>query len=172
MGDVMKKFISAVGIICIVFLFSACGQNNISESPDTPNKHTEINDEYESVLASDNLSNAHKNDMIHQLAQEQIDRAENYRSLIKEEYKNIIDEYDRVGINKNIQMSYEELCSSLDEYFNCLKNEFEANADFFEKQAYAIYGTGTAGASYLVNKEYECAKFYADKAQKLYEELK
>lgn len=163
----MKKLSFAILVVSVIFLFASCGLKDITED-----FYVDLDEEYSSVLDLDNISNADKNDMICQLAQEQIDRAENYRTLIKEAYKKTIDEYNRSGMNESIQMTYEEMCASLDEYFDCLKNEFEENVDFFEKQAYAIYSTGTAGASYLANKEYECAKSYADKAQAIYEELR
>lgn len=72
---------------------------------------------------------------------------------------------------ENIDISYSDMCESLDEYFDYLKNEYEANVEYFNNQCYSLYGTGTASSTYLATKRYECAKSYADKAEELYNEL-
>lgn len=166
-GDFMKKLSFAIIVISIIFLFTSCRQQETTED-----LYVDFDEEYSSVLALDNISNADKNNMIHQLAQKQIERAERYRILIKDEYTNILNEYKEIGMSENSNMTYEKMCKSLDEYFDSLKNEFDNNIDFFEKQAYAQYGGGTATAAYLSGKQYECAKAYADKAQAIYEELR
>ena len=160
----MKKYLILFAVLLIAVLFSACDKES-----DTV--FTEMNEEVSSLLASDGISNVEKINVWAQMTESQLKRADDFKALIKEEYKKRTDEYAKSGMYENVGITYDDLCKSVDEYFDYLENEYNSNSEFFENQSFALYGTGSAGASYKASKQYECAKSFADKAESFYNEL-
>ena len=113
-----------------------------------------------------NISNADKTEIILKMADDEMNRAEKYKELIKEEYKER--ENEAVGYE---HFSFDSAYQTLDEYCEYLENEFNNNIEFFNNFATVKYQGGTYSGIWLSEKEYECSKNYADKMQSLYEEL-
>ncbi|MBR3869694.1 MAG: hypothetical protein IKM66_10320 [Clostridia bacterium] len=163
----MKKCLLLILILFSLLFLASCKESE-AESYVPHYGFTEMNEEASSFFVDTNISNADKNDAVSEMADYAFAEAEKYRTLIKEEYKRILDEYKKAGMNG---YSYDDMCKELDEYFDYLKNEYEANIEFYACQAYALYGSGSAGASYNAHKQYECAKAFLDKAELLYNEV-
>ena len=154
----MKKFT----IIFVIVLLTICILTSCSN--DVPAEETA--DELSSVLADSNINNADKTEIISKMTTDEINRAEKYKELIKEEYKER--EKESVGYE---HFSFDSAYQTLDEYCEYLENEFNNNIEFFNDFATVKYQGGTYSGIWLSEKQYECAKDYADKMQALYEDL-
>lgn len=166
----MKKYLVLIAVLFVLLCFSSCKEKQENDTPSYG--FTQMDEEASSFLADTNISNVEKNNAVAQMAEYTLAEAEKYRGLIKEEYKKILYDYEENGIYENLNLSYEDFCNQLDEYFDYLKNEYSENIEFYENQAFMIYSTGTAGSSYKAHKQYECAKDFLDKAQEFYNEVK
>ena len=154
----MNKYIMIFMIMLLsVLILTSCKKEEIPENPQ---------DEISSVLSDTNISNADKTEIISKMADDELSRAEKYKELIKEKYEE--KENDAVGYE---HFSFDSAYQTLDEYCEYLENEFNSNIEFFNDFATVKYQGGTYGIIWLSEKEYECAKNYADKMQALYEEL-
>ena len=168
----MKKYIPVFVIMLLaVIIFPSCNNNELPETPQdsiTENNtyRMKTDEELSSVLSDMNISNADKTIIISKMADDEINRAEKYKELIKEEYKER--ETDGIGYGS---FSFESAYQTLEEYCEYLENEFNNNIEFFNDFAVVKFQGGTYGSIWKTEKEYECAKDYADKMQALYEEL-
>ncbi|MBQ8209102.1 MAG: hypothetical protein IJZ35_00765 [Clostridia bacterium] len=157
-----KYFIIIVLLVCILFLFTAC-------TNETDTQQSATSEELASVLADTDISNSDKADKICNLANAELARANDYKDKIKSAYKETVDSFSDgyQGIGFSIDSAYQ----SIDDYCEYLENEFSANIEFFENLTAIKYHSGSAGAIFLAEKEYECAKSYADKLEDLYNDL-
>lgn len=153
----MKKFT----IIFVIVLLTICILTSCSN--DVPTKATE--DELSSVLADTNISNADKTEIISKMADDEIARAEKYKKLIEAKYN------ERENATEYKHFSFDSAYQTLDEYCEYLENEFNNNIEFFNNFATVKYQSGSYASIWLSEKEYECAKNYADKMQVLYKDL-
>lgn len=163
----MKKYIPIIMLLSVI-IFSSCNNNELPENPqDSIVKNDMVADEeLSSVLSDMSISNYEKTEIISKMADDEINRAERYKELIKEEYKER--ETDGIGYGS---FSFDSAYQTLDEYCEYLENEFNSNIDFFNDFATVKYQGGTYGSIWKTEKKYECAKDYADKMQALYEYL-
>ena len=100
------------------------------------------------------------------MTDDELKRAVKYKKLIEAEYNER--ENDAVGYEN---FSFDSAFQTLNEYCEYLENEFDNNIEFFKDFATVKYQGGTYASIWLAEKEYECAKDYADKMQALYEYL-
>lgn len=165
----MKKYIPVFIIMLLaVIIFPSCNNNELPENPQDSIVENDMvaDEELSSVLSDMNISNADKTTIISKMADDEINRAERYKELIKEEYKER--ETDGIGYGS---FSFESAYQTLEEYCEYLENEFNKNIEFFNDFAVVKFQGGTYGSIWKAEKEYECAKDYADKMQALYEDL-
>lgn len=168
----MKKYIPILIILLItIIIFPSCNKKELSDNPQdsiTENNTYSIktDEELSSVLSDMSISNYERTEIISKMADEEINRAERYKKLIKEEYKER--ETDGIGYGS---FSFDSANQTLDEYCEYLENEFNNNIEFFNNFAVVKFQGGTYGSIWKTEKEYECAKNYADKMQALYEYL-
>lgn len=154
----MKKFIIIFVIVLLaICILPSCSNKDVSTQENT--------DELSSVLADTNISNADKTDIISKMADDEIARAEKYKKLIEAEYN------ERENAIEYEHFSFDSAYQTLDEYCEYFENEFDNNIEFFKDFATVKYQGGTYGSIWLSEKQYECAKDYADKIQALYEDL-
>lgn len=153
----MKKFT----IIFVIVLLTICILTSCSN--DVPTKATA--DELSSVLADTNISNYDKTEIISKMADNEIASAEKYKKLIEAKYN------ERENAIEYEHFSFDSAYQTLDEYCEYLENEFNNNIEFFNDFATVKYQGGSYSGIWLSEKQYECAKDYADKMQALYEEL-
>lgn len=163
----MKKYIPIIMLLSVI-IFSSCNNNELPENPqDSIVKNDMVADEeLSSVLSDMSISNYEKTEIISKMADDEKNRAERYKELIKEEYKER--ETDGIGYGS---FSFESAYQTLEEYCEYLENEFNNNNEFFNDFAVVKFQGGTYGSIWQTEKEYECAKDYADKMQALYEYL-
>lgn len=153
----MKKYIIIFMLMLLaVLILPSCKNEEIPENP---------HDEISSVLSDTNISNADKTKIISKMADDEIARAEKYKKLIEAEYN------ERENAIEYEHFSFDSVYQTLDEYCEYLENEFNSNIEFFKDFATVKYQSGSYASIWLSEKEYECAKNYADKIQALYEYL-
>ena len=163
----MKKYIPIIMLLSVI-IFSSCNNNELPENPQDSIVENDMvaDEELSSVLSDMSISNYEKTEIISKMADDEINRAERYKDLIKEEYKER--ETDGIGYGS---FSFESAYQTLEEYCEYLENEFNNNIEFFNDFAVVKFQGGTYGSIWKTEKEYECAKDYADKMQALYEYL-
>ena len=155
--EFMKKYIMIFMIMLLsVLILTSCKNEEIPENPQ---------DEISSVLSDTNISNADKTEIISKMADDEIARAEKYKKLIEAEYN------ERENAIEYEHFSFDSAYQTLDDYCEYLENEFNNNIEFFNDFATVKYQGGSYSGIWLSEKQYECAKDYADKMQALYEEL-
>lgn len=165
----MKKYIPVFIIMLLaVIIFPSCNNNELPENPQDSIVENDMvaDEELSSVLSDMSISNYEKTEIISKMADDEINRAERYKVLIKEEYKER--ETDGIGYGS---FSFESAYQTLEEYCEYLENEFNNNIEFFNDFTVVKFQGGTYGSIWKTEKEYECAKDYADKMQALYEYL-
>lgn len=168
----MKKYIPILIILLLtVIILPSCNKEKISDNPQdsiTENNTYSIktDEELSSVLSDMSISNYERTEIISKMADDEINRAEKYKELIKEEYKK--KENEAIGYEN---FSFDSAYQTLDEYCEYLENEFNNNIEFFNDFAVVKFQGGTYGSIWKAEKVYECAKDYADKMQALYEDL-
>lgn len=170
----MKKLYLLIALAGTLLLCASCGSpdtNNITEpSTDAQLSAESVYDsEASSYLARTDIPNVDKVDYVYKLAGEEVARAEVYREKIKSSYRETVSNYSE--FYDNVDFELEDAYESLDDYCDYLKNEFDANAEFFDDYAVVKYQTGTAASSWKAKKYYEAAKIYADKMEALYEDI-
>lgn len=163
----MKKYIPIIMLLSVI-IFSSCNNNELPENPQDSIVENDMvaDEELSSVLSDMSISNYEKTEIISKMADDEINRAERYKELIKEKYKER--ETDGIGYGS---FSFESAYQTLEEYCEYLENEFNNNNEFFNDFAVVKFQGGTYGSIWKTEKEYECAKDYADKMQALYEYL-
>ena len=161
----MKKYIPFfIILLLIIFILPSCNNN---EQPDNMQDSVTETDELHSILNDTSISNVERTERISKIADYEINRAQQYKELIKEEYK----ERENTAIGYE-SFSFDSAYETLDEYCKYLENEFNNNIEFFKDFATVKYQSGSYASIWLSEKEYECAKNYADKMKALYEELR
>ena len=157
-------------LIISCFLITSCEKQEVYQNPESdPFSQVAIDEDTSQLLASDNLSNSEKISILENLTNSQLQKAEKYRFLIKQTFKKTVEE--ATEFYNDAQFSLNNAEKSVDSYCDYLKNEYEANKDFFDNCASVKYQQGTAGSSYQAWNRYECAKSYADKLEYLYYDL-
>lgn len=165
----MKKYVTFYIIIMLlaVLILPSCNKEELHDNPqDSVAGNGMETEEVSSVLSDMSISNYERKEIVSKMADEEINRAERYKELIKEEYKER--ETDGIGYGS---FSFDSAHQTLDEYCEYLENEFNNNIEFFKDFVTVKYQSGTYAGIWLAEKEYECAKDYADKMQSLYEYL-
>lgn len=164
----MKKLLIMLLSLLICMAFTGCvaktAEENTTEAP-TAQSAPDYDAEVASVRADTTISNKEKIDRLGVLTQKQITRAENYRILIKDVFKS---RSESSSFYSDVDFSLDSADGNIDAYCDYLRNEFDANLLFFNDCAIIKYEYGTAGSTYLANKEYELAKEYADKLEAVY----
>lgn len=169
----MKKQILLFLLILLICLLPACGQTQNTENPPEEEiqsyPYETLNEEVSQLLSSDTMSNAEKSDLMAYLTSRQLARAEDYREKIKQAFRDKTEAAPE--LYADIGFSLADGIQSIDDYCAYLEKEYRDNLAFFRNCAAIRYDMGSAGSSYLAQKEYECAENYADKLEAIYEEL-
>ncbi len=165
-GTVIKNGVNTITIDGVIYYLQHDKAPESYEMLFTDSNLTEPENELHSVLTDMSISNAERVSIIEKMADDEINRANKYKQLIKEEYKER--ENEAIGYEN---FSFDSAYQTLDEYCEYLENEFNNNIEFFNNFAVVKFQGGTYGSIWKTEKEYECAKAYADKMQALYEYL-
>lgn len=167
----MKKFVCSLILLAVIFTFSACSeqsrQNEQSEEA-VSSEYALSDEEVSRLLESDEIPNTEKISVIKDLSDEQYAEAEQYRELIKQFFEESVNES---VFFQDKDYPIDDAKKSVDDYCDYLRDEYNANIDFFQNCADIKYEGGTAAGFYLAWNEYECAEDYADKIKAVYEDL-
>lgn len=152
-------------LLCAV----GCESKPNEDSLESYKEDVVADDELTSLLGSDEISNSEKGEILQKLTDEELKRAEKYKTMIVDEYEKRIEEFSLYY--ENINFDIKSATESVYNYCEYLKNEYENNAEFFDNYAVIKYNSGTSGSIWKARRYYESAKTYADKMQELYENL-
>lgn len=157
-------------LLLACFVLTSCEKQESQQTPGTePFSQAALDEDISQLLANEQLSNFEKISALENLTDAQLQEAERYRSLIKQTFKETVE--DATKIFNDAGFSLNDAERSIDSYCDYLKNEYEMNKEFFENCAAVKYQQGTAGSTYQARKRYECARNYAEKLESLYADL-
>lgn len=171
----MKRSICVICVISVLFIACILASCTIQEESDaiqeeSPSyQYTELDEEVSQLLQGLEISNYEKNNIMEDLANYQLDKAEKYQELLKQEFQKKVEQSS--NFFNDVDFSLDDAKQSLEDYCDYLKNEYESNAAFFQNYSVIKYEQGSASSSYLAWKKYECAKSYADKLEYLYNDI-